>query len=103
MQGRSSTAVEEARAGIRERAQATVGEAGALAQETSGGSEVRDMVMRAARQTAGLDAFIRDTQQSLAASQAAAVRLAARVDGASEQWKSLSKTIDIVRVACADL
>ncbi|KAJ1837528.1 hypothetical protein LPJ70_005821, partial [Coemansia sp. RSA 2708] len=98
-----STAVEEARSDIREHAQGTVGDLGSLAQEVSGGSELRDMLMRAAKQTASLDICIRETQQSLAASQAAAARLAERVDSASEQWKSLPKTIDIVKVASADL
>ncbi|KAJ1728215.1 hypothetical protein LPJ61_004153 [Coemansia biformis] len=98
-----STAVEEARSDIRERAQATVGDLGALAQEVAGGSELRDLLARAAKQTAALDACIKETQQSLAASQATVVRLAERVDSANEQWRALAKTVDVVKVACADI
>ncbi|KAJ1745057.1 hypothetical protein LPJ58_006367 [Coemansia sp. RSA 1591] len=98
-----ATATEEARADIREHAQATVSDLGSLAQEVSGGSELRDMLMRVAKQTASLDICIRETEQSLATSQAAAARLADRVDSASEQLKSLPKTIDIIKVASADM
>ncbi|KAJ2450197.1 hypothetical protein EV183_004451 [Coemansia sp. RSA 2336] len=97
------TAVEEARTDIREHAQATISDLGSLAHEVSGGSELRDLLMRAAKQTASLDTSIRETQQSLATSQAAVVRLATKVDNANEQWKSLHKTIDIVKVTSADL
>ncbi|KAJ2717207.1 hypothetical protein H4R19_000151 [Coemansia spiralis] len=98
-----STAVEEARPDIREHAQAAVADLGALAQEVSGGSELRDMLARAAKQTAALDAVIKETQQSLTAAQATAVRLEERVDSAGEQWKVLVKTIDVVKVACAEI
>ncbi|KAJ2850860.1 hypothetical protein IWW36_001584 [Coemansia brasiliensis] len=80
------TAVEESRSDIREHAQATISDLGSLAQEVSGGSELRDLLMRAAKQTASLDTSIRETQQSLATSQAAVVRLAAKTDNINEQW-----------------
>ncbi|PIA17678.1 hypothetical protein COEREDRAFT_85947 [Coemansia reversa NRRL 1564] len=97
------TAVEEARSDIREHAQATVGDLGTLAQEVSGGNELRDMLIRAAKQTATLDSSIKEAQQSLTVSQSAAVRLSQKVDNINEQWKSLPKTIDVVRVASADM
>ncbi|KAJ2744106.1 hypothetical protein GGI20_003246 [Coemansia sp. BCRC 34301] len=99
----TSTAVDEAQSDIREHAQAAVGELGSLAQEASGGSEFRDMVMRAAKLTAGLDGCILNTQQSLSALQTGAMRLAERTDESNEQWKSLEKTIDILKVASAEL
>ncbi|KAJ2697064.1 hypothetical protein H4218_004194 [Coemansia sp. IMI 209128] len=102
MSGRA-TAVEEAQSDIREHAQLVVGELGSLAQETSGGSELRDTIMRAAKLTASLDGCIRDTQQALSATQAGAMKLAERTDEANEQWKSLAKTIDIIKVASAEL
>ncbi|KAJ2828380.1 hypothetical protein GGI24_002409 [Coemansia furcata] len=98
-----ATAVDEAQSDIREHAQAVVSELGSLAQEASGGNELRDAIMRAAKQTAALDACIRDTQQTLAAAQQGAQRLAERTDEANEQWKSLAKTIDIIKVASAEL
>ncbi|KAJ2158171.1 hypothetical protein GGF46_003978 [Coemansia sp. RSA 552] len=103
MSSSRTAAVEEARADIREHAQATVGDLGSLAQEMSGGSEVRDMLIRAAKQTALLDVCIKDTQQSLTASQATAVRLADRVDAANELLKSLPKTTDTINVAITDI
>ncbi|KAJ2774094.1 hypothetical protein IWQ56_000723 [Coemansia nantahalensis] len=103
MNPKNSTAVEEARSDIRDHAQAAVFDLGALAQEVSGGSELRDMLARVAKQTAALDAVIKETQQSLVASQATVVRLEERVDSASEQWKVLAKTTDVVKVACAEI
>ncbi|KAJ2610636.1 NAPDH-dependent diflavin reductase [Coemansia sp. RSA 1365] len=97
------TAVEEARSDIREHAQATVGDLGTLAQEVSGGNELRDMLIRAAKQTATLDSSLKEAQQSLTVSQSASVRLSQRVDSINEQWKSLPKTIDVVKVASADI
>ncbi|KAJ2106102.1 hypothetical protein GGI13_004819 [Coemansia sp. RSA 455] len=102
MSGRT-TAVEEAQSDIREHAQAVVNELGSLAQEASGGSELRDAIMRAAKLTASLDPCIRETQQALAATQIGATKLAERTDEANEQWKSLAKTIDIIKVASAEL
>ncbi|KAJ2628582.1 NAPDH-dependent diflavin reductase, partial [Coemansia sp. RSA 1694] len=101
MTGRTTTAVDEAQSDIREHAQAVVSELGSLAQETSGGSELRDMVMRAAKLTAALDPCIRDTQQALLALQTGAIQLAERTDESNEQWKSLAKTIDILKAVVA--
>ncbi|KAJ2909835.1 hypothetical protein GGI21_001483 [Coemansia aciculifera] len=107
MSGRTATtittAVDEAQSDIREHAQAVVGELGSLAHEASGGSELRDMVMRAAKLTASLDPCIRDTQQALSTLQTGATRLAERTDESNEQWKSLAKTIDIIKVTSAEL
>ncbi|KAJ1962000.1 hypothetical protein GGI12_002924 [Dipsacomyces acuminosporus] len=98
-----STAVEEAQADIHEHAQTVLGELGSLAQESSGGSELKDMLMRVAKQTAALDSVIKDTQQTLSSAQSSAARLADRIDDTNEQWKSLAKTIDIVKVSSSAL
>ncbi|KAJ1736561.1 hypothetical protein LPJ72_001282 [Coemansia sp. Benny D160-2] len=99
----ATTTVEESQADIRDHAQSIVGELGHLVHEASGGSEIRDMVMRAAKQTAALDACVRDTQQTLAAAQTTVARLADRVEATNEQWRGLAKVIDVVRVSSADL
>ncbi|KAJ1667447.1 hypothetical protein IW140_000838 [Coemansia sp. RSA 1813] len=98
-----ATTTEEAQVDVREHAQGIVGELGSLVHEASGGSEVRDMVMRVAKQTAGLDSCVRETQQTLAASQSTVARLADKVEASNEQWKALAKAIDIVKVSSADL
>ncbi|KAI9501084.1 hypothetical protein GGI25_005868 [Coemansia spiralis] len=97
------TTVEEAQTDIREHAQGIVTELGSLVHEASGGSEIRDTLMRVAKQTAALDSCIRDTQQSLLAAQNTVVRLASKVEDTNEQLKALPKVIDIVKVASADL
>ncbi|KAJ2557887.1 hypothetical protein EV175_001076 [Coemansia sp. RSA 1933] len=96
---KTTTTVEEAQGDVRDHAQGIVGELGVLVQEASGGNEVRDMVARAAKQTAALDSSIRETQQQLRASQSVVVRLADRVEASNEQWKALAKAIDVVKVS----
>ncbi|KAJ1719112.1 hypothetical protein LPJ53_006059 [Coemansia erecta] len=98
------TAVCEGQADVREHTQGVVGSLGALAQEMSGGSEVREMIGRASRAMAtAVDLCVRDTQQSVQGSLATAARLAARVDEANEKWRTLAKTVDIVKVASGEL
>ncbi|KAJ1647338.1 hypothetical protein J3B02_005386 [Coemansia erecta] len=104
MNGIKTTAVEEAQTDIREHTQAIVGELGLLTQEMSGGSEVREMLSKVSRQTAiSLDMCIKDTQQSLVNAQSTAARLAAKVEDANERWRSLDKTVDIIKVSSASM
>ncbi|KAJ2237179.1 hypothetical protein GGF40_004119 [Coemansia sp. RSA 1286] len=104
MSGAKTTAVEEAQTDMREHTQNIVGELGWLTQDMSGGSEVRELLSKAARQTAvSLDLCIKDTQQSLAAAQGTAARVANKVEDASERWRGLAKTVDIVKVSSASM
>ncbi|KAJ1814332.1 hypothetical protein LPJ75_002816 [Coemansia sp. RSA 2598] len=104
MSSAKTTAVDEAQSDIREHTQAIVAELGALTQDMSGGSEVRDLLSKVSRQTAiSLDMCIKDTQQSLVGAQGTAARLAAKVEDANEKWRSLAKTVDIVKVSSASM
>ncbi|KAJ1887146.1 NAPDH-dependent diflavin reductase [Kickxella alabastrina] len=103
MNSSKSTAVEEAQTDIREHTQAIINELGSLAQEVSGGTEIRELLSRVSRQTAmSLDMCIRDTQQALVGTQGLATRLAAKTEDTQEKLKTLTKTIDIVKVAGED-
>ncbi|KAJ1887961.1 hypothetical protein LPJ66_008824 [Kickxella alabastrina] len=104
MNSSKSTAVEEAQTDIREHTQAIINELGSLAQEVSGGTEIRELLSRVSRQTAmSLDMCIRDTQQALVGTQGLATRLAAKTEDTQEKLKTLTKTIDIVKVASGEL
>ncbi|KAJ1946427.1 NAPDH-dependent diflavin reductase, partial [Kickxella alabastrina] len=101
MNSSKSTAVEEAQTDIREHTQAIINELGSLAQEVSGGTEIRELLSRVSRQTAmSLDMCIRDTQQALVGTQGLATRLAAKTEDTQEKLKTLTKTIDIT--GCAE-
>lgn len=94
-----STYVDCAHPDIRDHAQTIVNELGSLASESSGSHELRDTLLKAARQTASLDQHIRETQQSLTQSQKGACQLALRVDQLNERYKSLEKTTDILKLS----